>query len=244
MSDLKYVDDNIIHEKVCMDGLVIDKNGEKKARATRSQNLFRQITRIAESLGMKVNSDKTMVLCISDSRTYKALAYIEDANGVRIDSTEALKILGLSFSRKPDMSAQVEAICRKFRARIWTLRHLHHRGFSEQDLVRVYKSSILPCHDYCSNVFHSSSQTIVLERLQSKALKAIYGYDPSYRELMEKAGLTTLRARREHRELVFARKCAAIGFRQGRFVERSGEARCTKNSLPEHIGVTILLCLV
>ena len=41
LSVLKYVDDNIIHEKLCMDGLVIDENGEKNSRATRSQNLFR-----------------------------------------------------------------------------------------------------------------------------------------------------------------------------------------------------------
>ena len=209
---LKYVDDNIIHEKISMDGFVIDENGQKVARATRSQNLFRQITRVAELLGMRVNSDKTMLLCISDSRTYKASAFIESADGVTISSRDNLKILGVHFSNKPDMSAQVEAVCRKFRARVWTLRHLHHRGFSEEDLLRVYKSTILPCHDYCSNVFHSSltlSQTIVLERLQAKALKAIYGYDPSYRELMERSGLTTLRARREARELAFARKCAA-----------------------------------
>ena len=49
---------------------------------------------------------------------------------------------------------------------------------------------------------------IVLERLQAKALKAIYGFEPSYRERIEKSGLTTLRARREARELAFARKCA------------------------------------
>ena len=109
------------------------------------------------------------------------------------------------------MSAQVDAICRKFRARIWTLRHLHHNGFSQEDLLKVYKSTILPCHDYCSNVFHSSltlSQTVTLERLQSKALKAIYGYDPSYTQLVQKSGLTTLRVRRQQRELAFARKCA------------------------------------
>ena len=212
LSVLKYVDDNILHEKLCMDGLVIDENGEKCARATRSQNLFKQITRIAQMLGMKVNADKTMLLCISESRTYKAKAYIETSEGDVISSTDELKILGMHFSSRPDMGAQVESICRKFRARIWTLRHLHHRGFSEDDLVKVYKSTILPCHDYCSSVFHSSltlSQTIVLERLQAKALKAIYGYDPSYKDLMERAGLTTLRARREARELSFARKCAS-----------------------------------
>ena len=211
LSVLKYVDDNVIHEKLFMDGTVIDANGEKRCRAVRSQNLFRQITRIAELMGMKVNTDKTMMLCISDARTYKAAAYLEDGDGNVISSTNKLKILGVHFSDKPDMSAQVEDIARKFRAHLWTLRHLHHRGFSEQDLLRVYKSTILPCHDYCSNVFHFSltlSQTVILERLQAKALKAIYGFEPSYRELIEKSGLTTLRARRENREVVFARKCS------------------------------------
>ena len=205
------MDDNIIHEKLCLDGLVIDENGRKRGMATRSQNLFRQITRIAELLGMKVNTDKTKVLCISEARTYEAAAYIQNADGVDINSIGNLKILGMEFSNRPDMSALVAAIYRKFRARIWTLRHLHHRGFSEDELLAVYKSTILPCHDYCSSVFHSSltlSQTIVLERLQAKALKAIYGFDPSYRELMERANLTTLRARREERELKFALKCS------------------------------------
>ena len=61
-----------------------------------------------------------------------------------------------------------------------------------------------------ASLYYSSltlSQTIVLERLPAKALKAIYGFEPSYRELVEKAGLTTLRARCKERELAFARKC-------------------------------------
>ena len=233
LSVLKYVDDNIIHEKISMDRLVIDKNGEKRVRAVRSQNLFKQIARIARMLGMKVNSAKTMVLCISDSRTYKASAFIEDEDGLEIGSVDKIKILGLNFSSRPDMSEQVDAICKKFRARIWTLRHLHHNGFSQQDLLKVYKSTILPCHDYCSNVFHSSltlSQTVALERLQSKALKAIYGFDPSYTELMQKSGLTTLRARRQQRELAFARKCAASDRFGGWFPLREN-ARETRGGL-------------
>ena len=214
ISVLKYIDDNILHEKICMDSLVIDEHGRKVARALRTQNLFRQIVLIAESLGMKVNAAKTMMLCVSDSRTYEASAFFEDALGAKVVSQDSLKILGVHFSKRPDMSAQVQSICRKFRSRIWILRHLHHNGFDESELLRVYKSIILPCHDYCSTVFHSSltlSQTIVLERLQAKALKAIFGYESSYRQLMEKADLTTLRARREERELSFAQKTLSSG---------------------------------
>ena len=209
---LKYVDDNIIIEKICLDNLVIDADGRKVGHAARTQNLFRQIVRVAELKGMKVNALKTLLMCVSDSRTYEAGAFIIDREGVTIESCKAMKILGLHFTSKPDVSAQVEAICRKFRGRIWYLRHLHHNGFSQPELLRVYKSTILPCHDYCSSVFNSSltlSQSIKLERLQAKALKAIYGYEPSYRELMERSELSTLRARRDERELRFAQKCAA-----------------------------------
>ena len=55
------------------------------------------------------------------------------------------------------MAAQVQAICKKFRARIRILRHLHHNGFTEEELLKVYRSIILPCHDYCSTVFSGFS---------------------------------------------------------------------------------------
>ena len=208
---LKYVDDNVIIEKLCLDNLVIDQDGRKVGHAARTQNLFRQIVRIAELKGMKVNALKTLLLCVSDSRTYEAASFIIDKDGSVIESGNAMKILGVHFSSRPNVSAQVESICRKFRSRIWYLRHLHHHGFSQAELLRVYKTTILPCHDYCSSVFHSSltlSQSIQLERLQAKALKAIYGFEPSYRDLMVRADLVTLRARRDDRELRFAMKCA------------------------------------
>ena len=197
--------------KICLDGLVIDKDGHKFAQACRTQNLFRQIARVASIKGMKDNYQKTLLLCISDSRTYEAGANIIDKEGSMIESGKEMKILGLHFSGRPDVSAQVDSICKKFRSRIWYLRHLYHNGFSEQELLKVYKMTILPCHDYCSNVYHSSltlSQSIVLECHLAKALKAIYGYEPSYMELMAKADLTTLRKRRESRELQSALRCA------------------------------------
>ena len=126
---LKYVDDNIIHEKLCFDGAVIDAEGKKVVHAIRTQNLFRQITAIAESMGMKVNSLKTQMLCISDAKTYHPEAYIEDVNHQTITSTDKMKILGVNFSNKPDASAYVEAVVKKFRSRVWVLRLLHQNGF-------------------------------------------------------------------------------------------------------------------
>ena len=56
---LKYVDDNIIHEKNCLHKLVIDEDGKKVGHVAQSQNLFRQIVQNAEQMGMQVNSLKT-----------------------------------------------------------------------------------------------------------------------------------------------------------------------------------------
>ena len=123
-----------------------------------------------------------------------------------------MKILGFHFSADPKMAEQVRSIRRKFMARILSLRHLGHRGFGESDLVRDYRSVILPVHDYCLCVFNSSltqTQAAVLKRLQAQSLKAIYGYQHSYSKLVELTGLTTLQLRRDNRDINFARKCLA-----------------------------------
>ena len=52
---------------------------------------------------------------------------------------------------------------------MWILWHLARKGFSELDLLRVYKSIILPVHDYCSCVHNASltlTQASALERLK------------------------------------------------------------------------------
>ena len=57
-----------------------------------------------------------------------------------------------------------------------------------------------PVIDFCSNVYHSmlnQSQKSRLEKLQTSALKIIFGYNTPSSELNEIADLTTLETRRE-----------------------------------------------
>ena len=57
-----------------------------------------------------------------------------------------------------------------------------------------------PVAEYCSTVFHTMitlSDSNELERVQMQALKRIYGWQFSYRELLEKSGLEKLSVRRE-----------------------------------------------
>ena len=208
----KYVDDNIIHERMNFDKIATDGYGVRSFLAARTQNAFNHIGVRAEHCKMKVNSAKTNALLISELKAYTPEAFFFDKNGEKISTKESMRVLGFHFSSRPDMSEQVGEIRRKFVSRMWILRHLGHRGFNSSDLTKVYKSIILPVHDYCSVVYHSSLtnfQSEKLERLQAQALKCIYGYQYSYRELLELTGLQTLRERREARCLKFALKSVA-----------------------------------
>ena len=205
----KYVDDNIIVERLNYDKISTDGRFVRLYHATRSQNIFNRIVTRAICCGMKVNASKTNCLLVSELKSYMPDAFFFDPDGTKISPSDKMKILGVQFSSRPDMSAQVADIKRKFASRMWVLRHLAHRGFTTPDLLAVYKSILLPCHDYCSVVYHSSltgHQNAVLERLQAQALKCIYGYQYSYRELLEVTGLKTLKERRENRCLKFALK--------------------------------------
>ena len=85
---------------------------------------------------------------------------------------DTMKILGVHFTSEPGMAAQVADIRGKFTSRIWALRHLGRMGMTRPDLLRVYKSTILPMHDYCSTVYNSSltlTQPGQLERPQAMA---------------------------------------------------------------------------
>ena len=97
------------------------------------------------------------------------------------------------------MAAHIDAIRRKFRQRFWVLIHLRAFGFSEQELVKVYKTVVRPIAEYCAVVFHSQmtdEQDEILERQQSHALKLIFGPHISAGRMREMAGVPSLRQRR------------------------------------------------
>ena len=209
----KYVDDGMIVTKVNMDsGVVSLAAGSKPVKDKHDligQNMFRRVVSKAESRGMRVNNKKTKILCVSDALNYLPQAHMIDADGNRLESSDKMKILGFHMSSKPTVHAHVAALQSRMRETVWILRHLGHSGFRQDELVTVYKSVIRPIMDYCCPVYHSmltDEQDQILERLQAQALKSIYGYKMSYAEMRERAGITTLRARRIDLCDKFARK--------------------------------------
>ena len=234
---IKYVDDNITCEKLNFGNEPVLRDAFlrkiKKKQAISTQNAFASITTAAQDKGMKVNESKTNLLCVSDSLNFKTLAFIKDSDGNVIECKEKLKILGFHLSDRTGVAYHVEEIAKKVRQKYWVLYHLRNLGFTEEELVRVYRCNILPILDYCCPVYHSlltDMQDQWLERAQIGALRCIYGYGLSARKLREKAQIQTLRKRRIELTDKFARKCLSserfkcwFPLRTGRISARSQE---------------------
>ena len=215
----KYIDDNISVEKLNFGSTpaTISSDGSqiKEREAPKSQNAFRSITKRAGWKGMKVNAMKTQILVVSDALKYRPIAYIRDQDGNKITSGESMRVLGFNFSTKPTMHAHVDSILVKMRQKYWVLRHLKKLGFNPDELVRVYRSLILPVADYCDVVYHSlltDEHDEALERAQVGALRTIFDYKQSGRKLRELAGVSTLRSRRIEHVDKFAQKCTQSQF--------------------------------
>ena len=140
--------------------------------------------------------------------------------------------MGFIFNQEADVADQVEALCKRFRSRTWALRDLRKSGFTENELVTVYKSVIRPIIEYTSVIYHpmlTADQTNYIEKQQTRALKNIYGNHFSHRKLLEMANLPPLSQRRKEACLRFAQKAAnnprfAGHFKQKRLGPRAKSA--------------------
>ena len=136
-------------------------------------------------------------------------AFIDTPAGHRIESSETLRVLGFYFDSSPSVHANMKIVQRKFKSRVWCLRHLKKNGFSTSELVKVYKTMIRPVAEYCSSVYHAlitGVDTLEMERIQMQALKAIFGWRNSYSKLLELSGVDRLQDRREEAFIKLARK--------------------------------------
>ena len=80
--------------------------------AVQTQNLFRRVTGKAEWKGMKVNTGKTKMLCISDALSFVPGSYIRPSEGSdKISSggrEDSMKLLGFRVSNRPGVAAHIE----------------------------------------------------------------------------------------------------------------------------------------
>ena len=139
---LVYMDDYNCLEKLRIRGGTTHMTTGKtkvKLHAKKSEYLFDNVSKLADEKQMKVNQDKTQMLCINANKINEVESYIKkpDSNE-RIESTDKLKILGFTFNKEPNAVAQVATIVDKFYGRLWTLRFHKKSGMGKADLHKVY----------------------------------------------------------------------------------------------------------
>ena len=206
-----YIDDLNIVEKVRhIDSIsVISQNKQKTlVHAPQSEHIFKEIASRAAQLNMKVNEEKTQVLCIPAAASSQVESYI-NANTKRISSGNSLKILGFWFGSTPGVELHVASLEEKFRSRLWSLRHLKRSGMSVSDMETIYLTVIRPVLDFASVGYHSlltKDQEERLEKLQRRALKVIHGVGSSYSDILENNSMEKLSERRERMFVKFAVK--------------------------------------
>ena len=212
---VKYIDDCVSCEKLNFADVEIKAAEEgpiKEKQAKGTQNAFRSTTRNAVRKNMKVNEEKTNIICVSDALNYVPRTYILDNAEKKIESKEEMRVLGFDFSNKPTVHKHVEGVLGRLRRKYWILYHLQRLGLTRPNLVKVYLSQIVPIADYCDYVYHSLLTDELDERLEKAqvgALRVIFGPGISGRKLREMAGVKTLRNRRIEHADRFAQKAAA-----------------------------------
>lgn len=72
----KYIDDGILNTELNFENKMIATDGHKYKHSVDTQNVFRRTIHNAEAIGMKVNTNKTNLLCVSDLLSFRASAYI------------------------------------------------------------------------------------------------------------------------------------------------------------------------
>ena len=200
---LKFVDDFLRVEKLrtaVASTLFSQSKATSKIHAKGCQDFFDTVSKNAQDVGMSVNPSKTQLLLINSAlHTDLSSFVITDDQQTKINSCTDLKILGFTFGTKPTVHAHLGVLMKKFRARIRILRRLQQAQIPRPDLVRLYQVLLLPVLDYAAVVYHSllnTEQTDALERLQAAALRIIYGFKMSYREMLLESRIETLYDRR------------------------------------------------
>ena len=139
---------------------------------------------------MKLNTEKTQLLCMTGRGGEETRTYIETANS-KIFSDKTLKIVDFTFGEHPDASAHLQNLKRCFNKRLWAIRHLKRSGFDTEDLLDVYETMIRPIIVFTCVVYGpmiGKTEEANLERLQNRVPRLIYGTHVAkdYRSLRER----------------------------------------------------------
>ena len=155
------------------------------------------------------NTDKIQFLTVNprklDMEKRDVSLYIE---GEDIRKSDKIKLLGVHIDENLNFTSHISDICTKASQKVGVLMRLRKLIPCSAKSV-LYKSFILPHLTYCHLVWHfcKSTDSKKLERIQERALRAVYeSSSETYEELLERAKLPTLYNRRLQDIMIFMYK--------------------------------------
>ena len=149
---------------------------------------------------LKENYDKYNVMLLGNKNKNDDSSSIN----VKIDeqiikSSPDLKLLGVTLDDELSFSTHISDVCKKASKKVGVLVRLRNMIPMEAKL-QLYKSAILPKNlTYCHILWHfcKASDARKLERVQERALRAVYNdRNATYEELLKKGRLSSLENRR------------------------------------------------
>ena len=208
----KYVDDLTLLETIDKEiPSMIDSTNERPTHSFKPpkvQEGFDKLSEMCKSRGLKINEQKTQLLSISSAK-FNTSAWITQKNGTPIYSGDKLKLLGFTFSNKPDVHAQVDNLINRAASRAFVVRRLAGIKVDRTRLTRIYTSIVRSVLEYSSVTYGpmiTKYDSNRIENIQKHCLRSILGFDKRYEDLLEESGLQTLEARRHNALKKFADK--------------------------------------
>ena len=200
----KYIDDLTLAEAIPQDtDSIIDSTGGIQThyfRPQKTQESFNEPYEACKMRNLKINEKKTQLLSISNN-SYETKAWIKLIDGSIMYLDEMFKILGFTFTNRPTIHAQVDYIASRAASRFFVIRKLAGIGVNKDKIKTIYCSIVRSIIEYSSITYGSmlsKYQSIKLENLQKRCLRAIYGYNKTYEELLQESNLKTLEERRQN----------------------------------------------
>lgn len=140
---------------------------------------------------LKGNYDKYQTMTLGNKNNDMDSIIIDDNE---VKSTKCLKLLGVYIDNRLQFDEHIANICKRSSQRVGVLMRLRNMIPTDTKL-KLFKAAILPYLTYSHLVWHfcRASDTRKLERIQERALRAVYcDKGSSYDKLLDMANLSTL----------------------------------------------------
>ena len=186
----KYVDDSTIFE-VCQEG-----------DTSQIQESVDMVDIWTSQNDMRLNSEKCKEMIIDFSRNYSLTSGIQSVTiGEQVlERVEHAKMLGVTISNNLTWSKHVDNIVSKAGNRVYMLYQLKRAGISQNDLVKIYVSTIRPVQEYACPVWSTSLPKYLsdaIEIIQKRVLRSIHP-GLHYDDILVLIGLQSLKMRRDN----------------------------------------------